>query len=199
MRHFYLFHDIKPSVTSSGVEERLPWRGRPHGHPDGRLWLHHCVRAERAIGRMLAEHVQAAQLLLSHLRSHWNPGEELPRELPPRWESAVCQLLMTIIYPTHDVPFLLPLAVLHCLYILPNIIFWSHTSLFSILLLLHLCSALQTLLLHLSYPLTWTIAALFIKLSNYFDMFSFFFSFITIFSPYSTIVCILRKRIAFTG
>ncbi len=87
-RHFYLFHNVEYCVTPSGVKEGLPWRGGPHGHPDGRLRLHHGVRAERAISRMLAEHVQAAQLLLPHLRSHWNPGEKLPRELPFRWESA---------------------------------------------------------------------------------------------------------------
>lgn len=73
---------------STGVEERLPWRGGPHGDPDGRLGLHHGVRAERAISRMLAEHVQAAQLLLPHLWSHRHPGEKLPRELSLRWESA---------------------------------------------------------------------------------------------------------------
>lgn len=69
----------------SGVAEGLPRRGRPHGHPDGRLGLHHRVGAERAVGGMLAEHVQAAQLLLPHLRSHRDSGEELPRELPDRW------------------------------------------------------------------------------------------------------------------
>lgn len=84
---FLLFNNLELCVTSSGVKEGLPWRGRPHGNPDGWLRLHHSVRAERAISRMLAEHVQAAQLLLPHLRSHWHPGEKLPRELPFRWRS----------------------------------------------------------------------------------------------------------------
>lgn len=106
----YLFRNVDYCVISSGVEERLPWRGRPHGYPDGRLWLHHRVGAERAIGRMLAEHVQAAQLLLPHLRSHWNPGEKLPRELPLRWESASSSqpLIPFFSLPMHFLFFHLP-------------------------------------------------------------------------------------------
>lgn len=85
---YFLFHNLEYCVMPSGVTERVPWRGRPHGDPDGWLGLHHSVRAERAISRMLAEHVQAAQLLLPHLRSHWHPGEKLPGELPFRWKKA---------------------------------------------------------------------------------------------------------------
>lgn len=78
----------------SGVAERLPRRRRPHGHPDGRLGLHHRVGAERAVSGMLAEHVQAAQLLLPHLRSHRDFGEDFPRELPDRWEMAAAPSLI---------------------------------------------------------------------------------------------------------
>lgn len=73
------------SAPPAGVQERLPGRGGPHADPDGRLGLHHGVGAERAVGRVLAEHVQAAELLLPHLRPHRHPGEELPGKLPLRW------------------------------------------------------------------------------------------------------------------
>lgn len=100
----HLSHKVTECCVPSppDIEERLPWRGRPHGDPDGWLRLHHCVRAERAVSRMLAEHVQAAQFLLPNLWSHRDPGEKFPRELPVRWESASTTYFQIVSSPRHN-------------------------------------------------------------------------------------------------
>lgn len=169
---------------SLGVEERLPWRGGPHGNPDGRLWLHHSVRAKRAVGRMLAEHVQAAQLLLPHLRSHWHPGEKLPRELPFRWESAsssqptlyFCPLFkilhFTFGFTFHFLP---PIPFFHTLFAQDLAVLFFPSSFF-LLGNFHFFPSLHLhALLHTSLPLTSYIV--FWHLISFFAYFSLLHSF----------------------
>lgn len=139
--HLYWFHNVEHCVPPLGVEEGLPWCGRPHGNPDGRLRLHHGVRAERAISRMLAEHVQAAQLLLPHLRSHRHPGEKLPRELPFRWEPLSSTFLLFSFLPTsmHAFSFTSHLSFhifFHTLFA-QNPAFFSHSYFLSCILTAH--------------------------------------------------------------
>lgn len=123
---------------------------------------------------MLAEHVQAAQLLFPHLRSHWNPGEKLPRELPVRWESASSSHPVLNVPPLSNpcISFLLSFPFLcllfdqflrYCCFLFPFFPFLFSTC--------ALCSALQALTRHLLpfFPpdltyRSWTI--LFIRLSN---------------------------------
>lgn len=45
---------------------------------------------------MLAEHVQAAQLLLAYLRSHRHLGESFCGELLARWELAIIIYVFTL-------------------------------------------------------------------------------------------------------